>query len=156
SATVHQADVFLLEGIRGKRIVIKIEAARETPTPVENKGANHGPGGITCVLEGLGHGAKLLSQRLPGEILHAVLKGVSAGQDHRVRRPGKWNLRDGSLKQNPVVSQRIEGWSLDHRCSVTSHVIGTHGIDGDQYNAGFRNRFRTTGSRSARHGIAGR
>src|SRR5271169_3997627 len=124
-ATVYQADILLGEGFRRKRIIVEVEAAPQAPTPVENKGADHGPGGVTRLLKSLGHGAKLLRQRLPGEILHAVLKGVSAGQDHSVRRPGKWNLRDGSLKHNPVVSQRIEGWSLDHRCSVTSHVIGT-------------------------------
>ena len=55
-----------------------------------------------------------------------------------MRRPGKRNLRDGPLKHDAVVRQRIEGWSLDRLRSITSHVIGAQGIDGDQYNAGFR------------------
>ncbi len=60
-----------------------------------------------------------------------------------MRRPGKWDLRDRPLKHNTVVSQRIKGWRLDHLRSIASHVVGTQGIDGDQYNAGFRK----TGSR---------
>src|SRR5208282_6872732 len=113
------------------------EAAPEAPTPVENKGADHGPGGVTRLLKGLGNGAKLLCQGLPGEVLHAILKRISAGQDHGVRRPGKWNLRDGPLKHDSVVRQRVEGWRLDHLhlCSIASHVVGAERIDGDQYNA---------------------
>jgi hypothetical protein len=90
----------------------------------------------------------LWRERLPGEILDAILKRVSAGQDHRVGRPGQWNLRDGALKDYAVVSQRVEGWSLDHLRSITSHVIGAQSIDGDQYNAGFRKAtFRNVGLR---------
>src|SRR5208282_4663924 len=94
-ASVDQADILLGEGFRRKRIIVEVEAAPEAPTPVENKGADHGPGGVTRLLKGLGNGAKLLCQGLPGEVLHAILKRISAGQDHGVRRPGKWNLRDG-------------------------------------------------------------
>src|SRR5208282_4980927 len=68
-ATVHQADLFFLEGFRRKRIVVKIEAASQPPTPVENEGADHRSGGVTGLLKGLGHSAKLRRQRLPGEIL---------------------------------------------------------------------------------------
>src|SRR6202521_4626863 len=135
-ATVDQSDILLLEGFRRKCIIVKVEAARQPPTPVENESADHSPGGVSCLLESLRHGAKLLRQRLPGEILHAVLKGVSTGQDHRMRRPGKWDLRDRPLKHDTVVSQRIKGGSLDGLCSIASHVVGTQGIDGDQYNAG--------------------
>ena len=142
-ATVHQPGILFLEGFRRKRVIVKIEAACQPPTPVEHEGADHGSGGVTRVLESLGHGAKLLRQRLPGEILYAVLKGVSAGQDHRMRGPGKWDLRDRPLKHDTVVSQRVKGWSLDGLRSIASHVVGTQGIDGDQYNAGFRK----TGSR---------
>src|SRR5208283_2343739 len=124
---------------RRECVIIKVEAARQPPTPVEHEGADHGAGGIPRLLECLGDRAKLRTERLPGEILYAVLKRISAGQDHGMRRPGQRNLRDGALKHNTVVSQRIEGWSLDGLRSITSHVIGTQGIDGDQYNAGFRN-----------------
>ena len=86
------------------------------------------------------------SERLPGEILHAILKWISAGQNHRMGRPGQWHLRNGALKHYAVVSQRVEGWSLDHLRSITHHVIGAQGIDGDQYNAGSRNaRSRNSG-----------
>src|SRR4029077_4330015 len=137
-ATVDQTGIFFLEGFRGEGIIVKVEAARQSPTPVENEGADHSSGGVTRLLEGLGHGAELLRQRLSGEILHAVLKWVSAGQDHRMRRPCKRDLRDRPLKNDPVASQRIKGWSLDGLRSITSHVIGTQGIDGDQYDVGFR------------------
>src|SRR6266404_8403438 len=136
-ATVHQSGIFFLEGFRRERIIIKIKAAGQPPTPIENEGADHGSGGVTRLLEGLRHGAKLLRQRLAGEILHAILKGVSAGQDHRVRRPGKWDLRDCALKHHTIMSQSIEGWGLDGLRSITSHVIRAHSIDGDQYDAGF-------------------
>src|SRR5208282_6653930 len=134
-ATVHQTDVLLLEGFRRKRVIVKVEAARQPPTPVENEGADHRSGGVTRLLEGLGHGAKLLRQRLPGEILYAVLKRVCASQDHRVRRPSQGNLRDRPLKQDTVMRQPIKRRSLDHFCAIASHVVGTQSIDGDQYNA---------------------
>ena len=135
-ATVDQAGIFFLESFRRKRVVIKVEATRQSPAAVENERADHGSGGVTSLLEGLGHGTKLRSQRLPGEILHTILKRISASQDHRVRRPGKRNLRDRALKNDTVMSQRIKGWSLDRLRSVTSHVIGAQRIDRDQYNAG--------------------
>src|SRR6202158_3020492 len=78
-ATVHQTGIFFLEGFRRERIIVKVEAARQPPTPVEYEGADHGSGGVTSLLESLRHGAKLLRQWLAGEILHAVLKGISAG-----------------------------------------------------------------------------
>jgi hypothetical protein len=90
----------------------------------------------------------LWSERLPGEILYAVLKRISAGQDYRMGRPGQRNLRNGALKDNAVASQRVEGWSLDGVRSVTPHVISAQSIDGDQYNAGFRKvTFRNVGLR---------
>src|SRR5713226_9178112 len=150
SATVHQPDILFLEGFRRKRVIVKVEAARQSPTSVENEGADHGSGGVTRFLEGLRHGTKLLCQRLPGEILHAVLKRISAGQDDRMRRPCKWDLRDCALKHDPVACQRIEGWSLDGLRSITSHVVGAQGIDGDQYDAGTSNvRSRDAGSLNA-------
>ena len=138
-ATVHKPSIFCLEGFRRERIIVKIEATRKAPTPVENEGADHGPGGVPCLLEGLGHGAKWQRQRLPGEILHAVLKRVSAGQDDCMRGPCKWDLRDRALKHDSVVSQRIKGRSLDGLRSITTHVVGAEGVDGDQYDAGASN-----------------
>ncbi len=135
-ATVHQTDIFFLEGLRRKRVIVKVEAARQPPTPVEHESAYNGSGCVTRLPEGLGDGTKLLRQRLPGEILHAVLKGISAGQDDRMGRPCKWDLRDCSLKHNTLVGQRIKRRSLDRLRSITSDMIGAQRIDGDQYNAG--------------------
>src|SRR5208337_2521508 len=80
--TVDQAGFFFLEGLGRKRIIIKIEAAGQSPTSVEHERTDHGSGGVACLLESLGHGAKLLCQRLSGEILDAVLKRIGTGQDH--------------------------------------------------------------------------
>jgi hypothetical protein len=147
-AAVHQTDILLFEGRRRKRIIVKIEATRQAPTAVEHQGADHGSGGVACLFECLSHRSKLWSERLPGEILHAILKRVSAGQDYRMGRPGQWNLRNGARKHYAVMSQRVEGWSLDHLRSITSHVVGAQSIDGDQYNAGFRKvTFRNVGLR---------
>jgi hypothetical protein len=104
---IDQTDVFLLESLRRKGIIVKIEAAGQPPAPVEHERAHHGSGRIACLLESLGHGAKFVGQRLPGEVLHAVLKRVGAGQDHRMRRPGQGNLRDRALKHHAVQSQPI-------------------------------------------------
>src|SRR4029077_17399054 len=101
-APVDNTCIFLLEGSPAEGIIVKVEAARQPPTPVENEGADHSSGGVTRVLEGLRHETKFLCQRLPGEVLHAVLKRISAGQDDRMRRPGKWDLRDCPLKHDPV------------------------------------------------------
>src|SRR5579859_5868214 len=138
SAAVHQSSIFLLESFRRKSVIIKVEAARQAPTPVENKGADHGSSGIARMLERLGHRAKLRRQRLSGEILHAVLKRVGAGQDHRMGWPCQWDLGNGPLKHDAVMSQRIQSWSLDHVRAITSHMIGAQSIDGDQDNAGPR------------------
>src|SRR5208283_3389430 len=79
---IDQAGFFFLESPGRKRIIIKIEAAGQSPTAVEHERTDHGSGGVACLLESLGHGAKLLCQRLSGEILDAVLKRIGTSQDH--------------------------------------------------------------------------
>src|SRR5580692_7354778 len=60
-ATVHQADIFFFKSLRRKCVVVKAEAARQSPTTVENKGADHGSSGVTFLLKGLGYRSKLWS-----------------------------------------------------------------------------------------------
>src|SRR5580700_2012486 len=135
--TFYKADLFCRKGFRGEGIVVGIEAAGESPTAVENESADDGSGGVACLLEGLSDGAKLRRQRLPGEILHAVLKWISAGQDSGVRRPGKRDLRDGALENQSVARERIKGGSLDGLRAVASDVIGTQSVDGDENHVRF-------------------
>ena len=137
-AAIHQSRIFLLERLGGERIVVEIKAARQSPASVEHERADHRPGRISSLLERLRHGAKLRRQRLPGEILHAVLKRIGAGQNHGVRRPRQRHLRDRPLKHHAVMRQRIQRGSLHVLRAVASHVIGAQRIDGDQYDAGLR------------------
>src|SRR5207253_4831796 len=93
---IHQARVSRLELLRREGIVIEIKTASQSPTAVKNKRADHSPSRISMLFEGLRDRAELWSERLPSEILHAILKWVRPREDDRVRRPGERNLRDGS------------------------------------------------------------
>src|SRR5215469_16008144 len=50
---IDQADVFLFESLGGKCVIIKIEAAGQSPTAVQHKGTDNRSCGITHPLKGL-------------------------------------------------------------------------------------------------------
>src|SRR5207247_7408200 len=62
---------------------------------------------LSMLFESLREGAELRSERLPGEILHAILKWIGSRENDRVRRPGERNLRDGVFKEDAVVGEGI-------------------------------------------------
>ena len=84
------------------------------------------------LFEGLRDRAELWSERLPSEILHAILKWVRPREDDRVRRPGERNLRDGSFKENAIVGEGIGRWGLHLLRAVASDVIGASSVDRDE------------------------
>src|SRR5207302_9635662 len=73
-----------------------------------------------------------LVERLPGEILYAILRWVGAGQDGCMRRPSERHLRDGMLEDNPVASQGVQCGRLDVRRTIAAEVIGAYRIDGNE------------------------
>src|SRR5215472_8978152 len=50
---IDQADVFLFESLGGKCVIIKIEAAGQSPTAIQHKGTDNRSCGITGPLERL-------------------------------------------------------------------------------------------------------
>src|SRR5438105_5140696 len=126
----YKPNVFLLKYFGGKRVVVKIEAACQSPTAIQDKRANHRGRGIALLLEHLSDRLEALIERLPGEILYAILKWVGAGQDGCMRRPSERHLRDGMLEDNPVASQGVQCWRLDVRRTIAAEVIGAYRING--------------------------
>ena len=88
------------------------------------------------LFESLREGAELRSERLPGEILHAILKWIGSRENDRVRRPGERNLRDGVFKEDAVVGEGIGRRSLHLSCSVATDVVGADRVDRDQNDVG--------------------
>src|SRR5258708_1920479 len=88
-AAVHQANIFFLEGLGGKGVVVEIETASQAPTAVEHECAHYGSSGVSGLFERLCYGTKLRGQRLAGKVLDSILKWISAGQNHGVRRPSQ-------------------------------------------------------------------
>src|ERR1700678_65843 len=54
-ATVHQTDIFFFKSLCRKRVVVKSESARQSPTPVKNERADHSSGSVTRLLKSLRH-----------------------------------------------------------------------------------------------------
>src|SRR5579862_5997036 len=130
-AAVYESGIFFLESLRRKRIVIEVEAPRQSPAAVENEGADNCSGAVTCFLKSLRDRAELGPKRLAGEIPHAVLKRISSSEDHSVRRPRQRNLRERSFKNNAVVRERIQRRSPHRFCTIATDVIGAQRVDRD-------------------------
>src|ERR1700674_240884 len=77
--SVHQAQFPMLKSLGGESVIVKIEAARQSPTAVKDKGTHHRPGGVTLLFEGLRNRAESRVQGLASEVLHAVLERIHAG-----------------------------------------------------------------------------
>ena|SRR5205085_151782 len=84
SATFNQTKIAILELLWRKRVIVKIEAPSQPPTPIEHKRTHHRSGAISMVLERLSNRAKLGIERRTGKILHAVLKRIRPCQNNRV------------------------------------------------------------------------
>src|SRR6266480_3194134 len=98
SFPIYQTNVFLLERLGGKSIVVKIKASRQSPTAIEHKGTHHCGRSITALFEGFCNGAELRIEWLPGEVLHAVLKRICSGQNSGMGRPSQRDLRNRALE----------------------------------------------------------
>src|SRR5207245_2302075 len=133
---IDQAQISFLEFLRGEGIVIEIKTASQSPTAVEHKRADHSPGRISMLFESLREGAELRSERLPGEILHAILKWIGSRENDRMRRPGERNLRDGVFKEDADVGEGIGRRSLHLLCAVATDVVGANSVDRDQNDIG--------------------
>src|SRR6266566_8707460 len=129
---IDQAQISFLKFLGREGIVIKIKTASQSPTAVEHKRADHCPCGISVLFESLGHGAELRGERLPSKILHAILKWIGSREDYRVRRPGEWNLRDGTFEKNAVTCESIDGWRLHFLRAVAANVIRANCINRDK------------------------
>src|SRR5437764_3693697 len=132
SATFNQTKIAILELLWSKRVIIKIEAPSQPPTPVEHKRAHHCAGPISMIFKRLRYGAELRRQRRTGKILHAVLKRIRPCQNHRVRRPSQRHLRDRVFEHDPVMRQRIKRRRLHVLGAVTTDVVGAYGVNRDE------------------------
>src|SRR5436305_1692169 len=132
SATFNQTKIAILELLWSKRVIVKIEAASQPPTPVEDKCTHHRAGPVSMILERLSNRAKLGIQRRPRKILHAVLKRICPCQNHGVRRPGQRHLRNRAFEHDPVMRQRVECRRLHILGSVTTDVVRAYGVNRDQ------------------------
>ena len=92
SLPIYQANVFLLEGLRRERIVVEVKAACQSPTAVQHKSTHHRARSIIASFEGFCDGAELRIEWLPGEVLHAVLKGICTRQNGGMGRPSQRDL----------------------------------------------------------------
>src|SRR5450432_29471 len=101
---VHQPNIAANEGFWRKRIIIKIEASSQSPTPVEHESADHRARRIAVLFESLGDRPKSRIERLAGKILHSVLERIHAGENGRMGRPRQWNLRNGTLEHDAIAA----------------------------------------------------
>ncbi len=128
---IDQANVLLLEGFGGEGVVVEIETACQSPTSVQNEGTNHCTGGITLQFKGLSDRAELRRERLSGEILHPILKGICARQNDRMGRPGQRDLRNGAFENNAIMGESIQGRRFDIGAAITSEVVGAYRVNRD-------------------------
>src|SRR5690242_3365553 len=59
SFAIDQSDILLLEGLGGEGVIVGIEAARQSPTAVQNEGTNYCTGGVALLFERLSDRAEL-------------------------------------------------------------------------------------------------
>ena len=136
--TIHQTQVPFAELFRRERVVVKVEATRQSPTAIEHECAHHRAGSITLLLESLCYRAETRFQWLAGEILHAVLEGIRSCEDDGMRWPSLRDLRDGTLESRAVLSQGIQSWRLHTGGAIAAEGIGANRVDGDEYDIGQR------------------
>src|SRR5437588_6961479 len=129
---LYEPNVFLSEGARSKRVIVKVKTTRQPPTAVKDKCAYHCASSVATLLEGLRHGSELWSQWLASKVLHSILKRIRTRQDHGMRGPGQWHLRNSAVEHNTVVGKRIESGDLDTLISVTRQMIGTDRVDSNE------------------------
>jgi hypothetical protein len=60
-AALDEAEVFLEELLPGKGVVVRFEAAGESPTSIEDKRADNGAGSVTVVFETLRQSAEAVA-----------------------------------------------------------------------------------------------
>src|SRR5207249_11366054 len=129
---IYQSKIAFDEGFWRERIVIELKAASESPTAVKYERTHHGGSRVAMLLENLRDRDKLRIQRLSGKIPHSILKRISAGQNHCMRWPRKWNLRNGALEDDAVAGQGIQCWCLHRSGAVRSRVVGAYRVDRDE------------------------
>src|SRR5207249_4349346 len=91
--------------------------------------ADHGTGTVPMILECLGDRMELQIERWTSEILHTVLKRISSCQNHGMRWPSQRHLRDRSVEDDSIATERIEGWSFHILRSVTTDVVCADSIN---------------------------
>ncbi len=131
-ATIDQSQISIRERFGRECIIVEIKSASEAPTAVEDEGADHRSRGVPLLLKRLRDRAKARLQRLASEILHSILEGIQASQNHCVRRPSQRHLRDGPFKNNAIARESIESRCLDVLCPITTQMVGADRINGDE------------------------
>src|SRR5215469_7784740 len=116
---LNQSRIVLQKTAALEHVVIQLEAPIEPPTPVENIRAHDGGGIVSLRLERLRHAADVRAERIPGKVLHAIVKWVSSREQASMTRQREWNLRISMLKQQARSRQFVDCRSLGLLVSVS-------------------------------------
>src|SRR5258706_512046 len=77
-----------------------VQASLQPPAAVQNVGTYDRGSFISLRLKCLRHAANLRPERLPGKVLHSVVKRIGPSEQAGMARQGQWDLGISMLKQH--------------------------------------------------------
>src|SRR5947207_8499004 len=83
SATFNQTKIAILELLWRKRVIVKIEAPSQPPTPIQQKRTHHRSGAIPWNFDHVTNGGNLGDDGRPGKCLHTLVIRLPPDQYHR-------------------------------------------------------------------------
>ncbi len=127
----------LVAQVGGRRhaVVVEVEARGEAGGGgAEHRRRDHGAGVVARLLE------EARQERVPGTVegeprvvAHPVHRRQLAGEQRDVRRQGHRVVAVGSLEQQGVAAQRVDGRRRHAAIAVGRQVIGAQRVDRDQH-----------------------
>src|SRR5439155_5227176 len=133
-------------GQLGRKGVVVIEAAVETRRQrfVKNDRAYERRRLVTVFFQDLSQSARLGRKR-SAKVQDSMRAGQQTRHDAGVRSVGDRTWREGIRETNTIPRQAVQRWSSDFAISITSHVVRSKRIDGDEIDVGGLSEGRSRG-----------
>src|SRR6266851_5669493 len=122
-AAFHEAKVPLQKFLPGKSIIVAVKAAGKPPASIQDERTDDSAGGVTIGPQAFSQGSKTIVQRLCGEIPDAIMKGIGAGEDRRVRWQGKGDLRDSAFEYDGIFRESVYAWRETAGIAIAAHAV---------------------------------
>ena len=118
-----------------ERVVVDVEAPRETEATVEDERGDEGRGREALALERLGEGRDAGGEDVHGVVTDAVLRRVHARQQGRVGGQREGRRREGALEARALRGEGVEPGRRAGDAPVAAEGVGAQRVDRDEHHA---------------------